>query len=919
MLSLTINDKPLDTDQDFSCAISIKNPFFMFDEIRGPLAADITLPVEGNEGMLNNPNQVTKRASQNDRHFAGAKLLHFNLPLVQGNLIITGAKGQIEGWIQNYIGQLGEELREKNLTELDYGDDQDFVNQETFDPDSDKWCTIRLMNRGFWKDRGKMVEADDGTDVEDLTNKFEALAGFFVNQNTSGGVITSAAADGVAVVSPFPFLHWLIDTILRKNNFFISDNFLKLDADLKTLCLYHNYNILVDSSTTAAKTVSLINWFSNSSEELDLEAISESTWALGSFSFQDLMTSTYVKNLFLSAQNTFNTFFWFNNNRTVQIIDREEILKGEAFDLSQYRVSKWDVGERKDVCLKFSWEHDDDDSAFKDLYENLDDKREKILESVTSRDDLFSILLTKAVGDIRMVENENTYYEYGWFPISEIYPEQEVEVEFDVLSWKPVSVGLQNYFFNDGDKDQEEIKSNFSTLRMASEGYPIAYQNGNSKTFSNIREPFSPRLMFYQGNNIGGDESTSGKKFDWKGDAGFLFNRWRLTAPFLAGRLPIEADFRFPPRILSYVMNNVYQKFKDSECEFLIEQLDGNPGPEEETLVRIQAYKVEDNYWAFNPGEVIGGGDGTEQTIVPKFVGVNPYGKPYLVDEAGKFKTTSIFGDISTAAYAHHCCVDYDASTNQLFVGGNYGYVHIYDLSDGIRMQSIRMGSYTDSISGLKVANGKVLVGINNQRTYCHFPLSSFDTYSSVSISTVTGSGSEVGYSIRDWEYYGGYYYHCSAAGEIMRCDSNFTNPTEITDRDTEFICMTQTYSRMYIFGDDEREFTCLLTDPTDWEEFRMVDDGGTSRPPIWDAKSKGETAYALTTQFTNSLFILSGPNVQERIGIGGYAMGLTVSGSDVFVANGSVDKTSSMLYKLSGSDLTYQFDLPDCMSIFGY
>lgn len=892
----------------------------MFDEIRGPLATDISLPVEGNRQQLKNPNQVTKRAQQNDRHFAGAKLLHFGLPLVVGDFVVTGAKGKIEGWIQNNVGKMGEELREKNLTELDFGDDKNFVNKATFDPDSDEWCTIRLMNRGFWKDKGRMVEAEDGTDVEELTNKFEAAAGFFVNQNATGGVLTTADVDGAAVVSPYPFLHWLIDTLLRRNGFYISDNFLKLDADLKTLCLYHNYNILKDTSTLEQQTFNLVNFFTGTQEQLDLNAISASTWDLAAFNIHDLLPDIDVKKLLLSTQNTFNTFFWWNNNRTVQIIDREAALKGEPFDLSKYRVSEWRVGERKDVTLKFSWEHDSNDSAFNELWEELDDKRDKILESVNSHEDLNSILLPKEEGDIRLVLNENTYYEYGWFTISEL-TNGAVDSETVVKSWKRVSIGLQNYFFNDGDKDQEEIKSHFSTLRMASEGYPVAYQNGNSKTFSSIREAFSPRLLFYQGNNTGGDESTSGKKFDWKGDSGFVYNRFRLTAPFLAGLLPIEADFRLPSRILHYVMNNIYQKMKDSECEFMIDQLDGDPGPEEETLVQIQAFKVEDNFWAFNPGVVPGGGDGTEQNLVPKFVGVNQYGKPYLIDENGQFKTTSVFGDISTADYAHHCCVDYDSASKQLFVGGNYGYVHIYDLSDGIKMQSIRVHDTTESVSGIRVVNGKVLAGINNQRSYRWFNQDNFDNYSAAVISgVVNGDNGEVGYTIRDFEYYNGYYYMCSKVGEITRSSDLVTNNNEILDIDVDFTRMAQTDSRLYAFALEDRQVTALKTDPTIWSDFDYSNDVGSRHPQTLEALPNGDDVICLLDGFTHSVMILTGgPATQTRIGIGGYAMGAAKAGGEIFLANGSLNQTSSDLYKLVGTVPQYQFKLPDCMSIYGY
>nr|WP_319266073.1 hypothetical protein [uncultured Draconibacterium sp.] len=920
MLSITIGNKPLITDKKFSCRITVKNPFFMFDEIRGPLAADISLPVEGNRQQLKNPNQVTKRAQQNDRHFAGAKLLHFGLPLVVGDFVVTGAKGKIEGWIQNNVGKMGEELREKNLTELDFGDDKNFVNKATFDPDSDEWCTIRLMNRGFWKDKGRMVEADDGTDVEELTNKFEAEAAFFVNQNADGGVLTSAGTDGVAVVSPFPFLHWLIDTLLRRNNFYISQNFLKMDADLKTLCLYHNFNILDDTSELINYTFWLPNFYDQTEEERTLQGISSSTWGLAPFSIDELLPGIDVKKLLLSTQNTFNTFFWWNNNRTVQIIDREAVLKGEPFDLSKYRVSEWEIGERKDVALKFSFDHDGNDSAFNEMWEDMEDKRDKILDSVTAYDDLLDNFLPKANGDIRLVTNEDVYYEYGWFTANEL-PGGDPDNEASVKGWKAISIGLQNYFFNDGDKDQEEIKSHFSTLRMAANGYPTTYQNGNSRAFSSIREPFSPRLMFYRGNNTGGVQSNSGKMFDWKGDNGFVFNRYRLTAPFIAGRLPIEADFRFPPRILHYVLQNLYQKMKDSECEFIIDQLDADPGPEEETLVHIQAFKVEDNFWAFNPGVVPGGGDGTEQTLAPKFVGVTDEGAPYLVDENGQFLPTYSFGDISTADYAHHCCVDYDSASKQLFVGGKYGQVHIYDLSNGIKYQMLQLPNIIENISGIRVINGKVLVGINNQRQYCFFNHGDFNSYDAATIGTVTGGNGEVGYTIRDFEYYNGYYYMCSKLGEINRCDETIgLNPVELLDIDVDFTRMVQTDSRLYAFAVEDRQVSALKTDLTNWSDFDYDNDIGSRHPVTIEAIPDGDNVICLFDELTYSVMLLNGgPIDQTRINVYGFAMGAAKIGTDIFIANGSSTKKSGTLYKLVGTSPQYQFQLPDCMSIYGY
>ena len=913
MLTLEVANKKLITAGDFSCRINIKNPAWKFDGIPGPLAADISLPAEDNAGYLNHPNRVTKRGSQNDRHYTNAGLKHNGVPLIKGDFVVTSAISNIDGWIQCHLGKLGEEMREKSLRELSILANQTFTNKTTFDPDTDFWCTIKLMNRGFWKDKGKMSETNP--DTEELTEKFESEAGFFVNQDGTGGVKTSAGTDGVAVVSPFPFLHWLIDRILRGNQLYVSDNFLKSDTGLKTLCLYHNWNILKDTPTTEAASTSLFHFFWNYYEQLDYDKISSSTWGLDNFNIADILPDMKLKDLMLSIQNTFNVFFWSNNDRTIQIIDRESIFSMNAFDLGKYRVTDWEPLTRKDVTLKFTWEHDDNDSAFNDEFENIDEKRERILDSVSTREDLYSILLPKANGDIRLVESENRYYEYGWFTLGEVSP-AGVESDADALGWKPVSVGLQNYFFNDGDKEVEEIKSKFSTLRMSESGYPIAYQNGNSKTFSSVNEKFSPRLLFYKGNNTGGDESTTGKKIDWKGANGFLYNRWRLTAPFFANALPMKAKFRLPTNVLKHVIENMYEPFQDPECRFVIDELDAEPGANDETLAELKVYKIEDNFWEYNPGTVAGGGDGTQTSITPKFVGVNKYGKPYLIDAAGQYRTTSVFGSISSADYAATCAIDYDSTTHQLVVGGNDGYIHIYDLTANFRMNTIRVINANASISAIKILNNKIMIGRwNSEFIYVLDVEANIDNYTDYSAA---GPSLPSGYTAHDFIYADGYYYCCTKAGEIFRSTSPTSGWTEIMDRNAWFTRMAVTDSRLYVFERDDRPFYALRSDPTNWIEFRMT---GTDTPNIIEAAAGGEQVTTLTDLYSNGIIVLNGPADEDQIrtGIGGYGKGVVYDGSDIYVCCELIPTETGQIYKFAGSYFAYQFNLPEGMKLLLY
>jgi hypothetical protein len=913
MLTLRIGARKLITGGDFSCRVNIKNPAWRFKEIPGPLTAEITLPAADNAALLNHPNLVTRRGQQNDRHFPGAVLEHNGIPIIAGNFVITDALKEINGWIQSHVGKLGEELREKSIRELSILPQQTFTNKTTFDPDTDFWCTIKVLNRGFWKDKGKM--SDTNGEIEELTAKFENAASFFVNQDSSLGVLTSAAADGVVVVSPFPFVHRLIDQILRENQFYFSDNFLKNDADLKTMCMYHNWSIVVDTPVTELGTFNLFHFFLNQPEELSLEAISNSTWGLGPFNIPDLLPDIALKDLLLGIQNMANVFLVINNNRTAQLIDREGIFSMTPFDLSKYRASKWQLGERKDVTLKFKWDHDDNDSAFKDEFTNLDEKRKKILDPVSSKSELYSLLLPKSKGDIRLVLSENKYYEYGWHTFVQSDANGE-ETDVDALGWKPVSVGMQNYFFNDGDKDMEEIDTPFSTLRMATAGYPVVYQKGNTKTFSSVNEKFTPRLLFYNGNNTGGDESASGIKLDWKGDNGILRKRWRLTAPFLANVLPISAHFRVPTNVLKYIIDNVYSLFEDSECRFVIDEFDAEPGPNDETLCEIKAYKIEDNFWEYNPGAVIGGGVGTQTSFTPKFVGINKYGKPYLIDATGNYRSTSVFGALSGSDYAHTCCVDYDATNHQLFVGGDSGFVHIYDLANNFRMSSIRVFSTNDSVSCIRVLGNNIFVGRGNSNYFYVKPVqANVSDYTDYSVTAVQMPG---GYVATDFVLADGYYYVCTRAGEIFRSNMPTSGFTEQMDVDAYFTRMAVTDTRIYVFERGDRPFFAFRSNPTFWIEFRMT---GSDEPCIIEAVGSGGQVVAITNEYTNNVFIVNGPSdaYQTRYGIGAFAKGVLYDDSDIYVCGELVPTETGSLYKFNETYFEYQFNLPEGMKILLY
>ena len=923
MLKAKISNTPLIADNDFSCRLQIKNPACMFDELPGALAADLSFPKKGNQATLRNPDRFTKQGAQNDRQFDDFRLIHHGINLLTGTLIIDDPSESYSGWAQSLLGKLADDLKEKLINQIDLGEFA-FTNKTTFDPLADQWCTIRLKNKGFFEGIGKMTTyrgevtdvygntTQEDIETELLTKKFLDTSNYFVNAPGTGGVITSADENEVAVVSPFPFIHLLIDKLLRANQFYIADNFLKTDPDLQNLCLYHSWNILKANPVTVTRSLRRLNFFSGHTESRNYEELTKATWEPDNFSLNELLPDATIGDVMLGIQNTTNSFFWFDNNHKVRLIHRDSILQGEAFDLTPYQVSDWIPGERKNVRLKFSWEHDSDDSAFQDAWEDLSDVRDRIKPPVATRDALENYLLARKVGDIRLVKGEGVFYEYKWFEVSS-GGSKSTEESTDVLGWKETSINLQDYYFNDGDREEEEIKSIFSTLRMDPEGFPIAFQKGNSHTFNQVGEAFSPRLLFFKGNNTGGDESPAGAKFSWDGDLGLLRKYWRLWAPFWANRLPVTADFRLPSSILSYVINNIYQKFRTREGEFIIEVLDCEPGNDKEVICTIQGFKVEDNFWQFNPGTVAGGGDGTNVDYNPKFVGTNESGKPYAVETNGKYYSTSIFGTISQAPYAPTTAVAYNPGNRQLYVGGTNGQLHIYDCtSPTFPMKTIIVYSHTDDISCVQYipVNGKILIGRqNNSSVYSLDAEPGINDYTDN--SALEGSSNCSGY-FRDFISrplaVGVKYYGITSEGEFA-ISTNLASWTEQWDISGHFTRFAQGGGYYYIMEDNDRPF--YTEDPDgDWHEFDL---NGDYEPPVVEAISNGTRVVAIGVAFNREIFFIDAPDTITIKQFAAYPKGAVYDAAgDLFMCGEDAYTHSGRLYMYNGVSFNQQFLLPD-------
>lgn len=837
MYTLTIDNYQLILDPDFGVPLLYKNPCWCFNEIPAPLVPDVTIPDNDvNRNRLGHPGRFAKMAKSNDRKFKKAELRWGGYLLIYGTLIITSAsQNGYSGYIQSQLRSLSDLQREKLISDHHLLGELTFQNKPDYNPLIDLYCTIRLQNAGFWIDKGeleewtKVTQNGDGTTTsqeterEILTRKFEETVEYLVNYPTPSGVKTEAGENEVVVVSPYPFLSRLIELLLQENKFFIRNNYLDENEILRTLCLYNNISICKPEQVTQTIETTLWDKFHIQTSYAGTVAyvyqVESQLWTTENFKLNKLLPKIKLNELLLSVQNLTNTFLHPTGIDDVDIIDRESLFDIAPFDLSPYRVSGWLPGTRHNKILKFGFQHDSDDQEFNENFTDITSREEDIKDPVVVYADLAALYPEPAegpaIGEIRLVASEKMYYEYR----------QELVDEKNVLMWAPLTIDIQDYKYNTTGDETEEIKTLFSTLRMHDNGYPVAYQKGNNSQFSQYVENFTPRLMFYNGNNTGGSAATSGLSMNWQS---LIESRYRRTAPFYANALPVEADFRFPGNIFYKVLNEIYKPFLDKDGSFFIKEMQVNDSNNQFISATLIVFKNEDNVFESTTNAVDGGGEHAGVTFTPKFVGVTESGWPILVDAAGLQRPMPAFGDLSNAAFSAYTCSDYSAADKLLFVGGDNGQLHVCDLSDmeNIRYKTIQLWGGGASVSGVAVIdNGtgkQILIGQASGSSAWAMPYHPvWEDYGMDMVHTQFfdhGTG-----HVRAFMWYNGFYYACTSEGEVFRTPNFSTMWSQLADIDANnaaFIQISQTATRIWVAEVNDDSLSSEKSDPTDFFRF---------------------------------------------------------------------------------------------------
>lgn len=599
MLTLHYNGQQIPTGGDFSLRMEWVNPVCFMDSVPGNAGLGIDIPVnDHSRTIFGNPHRFEKHLAQADRSFPGFEVRFSGVLLLSGTLNITNATtDKYSGWLQSELGTLGQQQRDRFLPDLEWKKGVEFQNKEFYDAHEDEYCPYPILNGAFWNGKGRETAVvreytDEDGQVHQVGEMIGYLAMVFrrdfyrmVNFREGGTIKTQ---DEGCVVSPFLYLRYVIREMLRLNRFFIDRNdMINTLVDLgleKFLVLYHNFNIMQQFFFT--------NPFEYTYFDHDLGAMAgrwesqiyRSLWFLEKFDYHGLLPRVSMKDFLLGLQNYLNYVFVFRSLGKVDIIDRNAILEGEAFDLDPWFSGDWIIGERKSVTLKFISEFDKEDRMFGQQYHDLTHRRADFKEAVWTFTDLEAIT-SPEMGELRLVKDENRIYEYKW----KVLTSEDVmfrETQLDALGWEFISSGPQPFVY--GDSDQiEEIKTAFSTLQQIREGYglPVVLQQGNLEKMKNAWVDFTPRL-------INTSELLHPGALYWEGENGLFQKRWKHFARFWANRHPVEGEFSLPLNVLYHVTRNITGKFRTVHGEFIIETVETEFGSNMVGHTRIKGYKL---------------------------------------------------------------------------------------------------------------------------------------------------------------------------------------------------------------------------------------------------------------------------------------------------------------------------------------
>ncbi|MFY9150845.1 MAG: hypothetical protein WAO52_02435 [Prolixibacteraceae bacterium] len=645
MLTLTLNGNNIPLSTDFSMQLTWKSPACAFDKIPGSFGLGITFPInEYTRTLFGFPERFAKYRTGSNQKFPGFEIRFGGVLLMAGTLTITHASANnYEASLIDQVGVLGEIEQQRDLLDIPkFAREIEWVQSANYNPDDHPYCCFPIVNHGFFKDKGLIIKRETTvpdwdrpgktkTEVYDdqvMSYLFNKTTGRTINKLDNGSVMREFSQINLAVVtqknntydvgkvtvvSPFFFLNYVIRESLKDNHFHIGSNFLDEDPQLRNLCIYNNYDTTITNYLQTGELIYQPQILGN--DENGTIILLDQPYSVGVklFSYtrgysgfrldennipvpgsyvtpKNHLPKMKVGDLILSTQNLTNVCFHFLPDNTVNILSREKILTDPAIDLDKYFLGVWEIGEQKNVALKFTREHDSNDLIFSERFNDLSDRKADIKEPVADWTEILAIT-NPSEGEIRLMSSNNTFYEYRWITQEKVDGQTLGSDTTDVLGWEEISIGLQNGWYEFGRTEVEEIKSSWSTC-YGNEQLTLVNQQGNMNTWKAKTQAFSPRLLINNPNNTGGTQNAVFSFEYEKPNTGILPLYWKNWNEFWSNRLAVSGEFDLPVSVLRHLIYNICSKYRTREGEFLIEEMSCELFINRIGTTQIKGYKV---------------------------------------------------------------------------------------------------------------------------------------------------------------------------------------------------------------------------------------------------------------------------------------------------------------------------------------
>ena len=621
MLSLTLNGKVIPLQNDFSMRLTWKSAICDFEKIPSGYGLGLSFPInEHTRQIFGNPQRFSKYRTANDQKFPGFEARFSGVLLMAGTIsVVNSSGGHYECTLIDHVGVLGEKQQEKSILDIEkFAQEIPWVNMFEYSPDNSPYCCFPIQNSFFFDEKSIKVSRivtvpDPERPGRNKDVQFETEVMKYCYIKTTAGRVNVRDVQGnmkaisgkidlarivqdnntyengkVTVVSPFFYLNHILDQSLKANGFFIDRNVINEDPMLRRVCIYNNFDITKTTYGVASEIVYgsdyLEEWiFQETGQPVTIPLAGRKLYEYTRSYDQRIVTKNHLPKMKLgeelvSTQNLFNVCFDFLPNGQVNVLSREEQLKGEAVDLDTYFVGIWDIGQKKQVALKFVREKDNNDLVFTEMFTDLSDRREDIKPAVDTYGDLLA-LSAPDEGEIRFAKREAAFYEFKWITKTTMNEQTRFNETQDVLGWERRSIGYQDGWYEFGREQVEEIKTAWTPCwGNNSDGTAlgqkaIVQQKGNMNAWRAEQQAFAPRLLIQFFYTLGSNELPD-FSFEYEKETTGLFARyWKYWNPFWANRLPVTGEFDLPVNMLRFLIYNICRKYRTREGEFFIAEM----------------------------------------------------------------------------------------------------------------------------------------------------------------------------------------------------------------------------------------------------------------------------------------------------------------------------------------------------------